>query len=281
MRFKKAVLLCVLFYWAFIPGAHATERLFTYTYEPETMPRGALEFEQWVTYRSTRNDAAGQDHYTCWDLREELEYGLTDNYTLSLYLNEKAEYFRDPATHDKTNKFEFEGVSLENKWMVLDPARNPVGLSLYLEPSIGNGEFELEEKIILGQRFGPDKGWKWAFNAVHATEWKDPEDTDKKTGLEGELEFDLGITRELGKHWNLGVEFRNHNEMPEYKAWEHTAFFAGPVVSYHRGNWWATFTFMTQAYGHNRTSPDPDENKNFVLDEHELFNARLIAGVSF
>ena len=240
MKFKKAVLLGAFFCWALIPGAHATERLFTYTYEPETMPRGALEFEQWVTYLSMR-----------WDLREEFEYGITDNYTLSLYLNEK------------TNESEFEGVSIENKWMVLDPARNPVGLSLYLEPSIGNGEFELEEKIILGQRFGPDKEWKWAFNAVHATEWEDSQDPAKGTEVKGELEFDFGLTRELGKHWNLGVEFRNHNEIPEYDEWEHTAFFVGPVIAYHRENWWATFTFLDQ------------------LDKHELFNARLIAGVSF
>ena len=281
MKLKKVVLLGILFSWALIPGAHATERLFTYTYEPETMPRGALEFEQWVTYRSTRNNAVGQNHYTRWDLREELEYGVTDNYTLSLYLNEKSEYFRNPATHAKTNEFEFEGVSVENKLMVLDPAKKPVGLSLYLEPSIGNGEFELEEKIILGQRFGADKEWKWAFNAVHATEWEDSEDPAKGTEVEGELEFDFGLTRELGKHWNLGVELRNHNEIPEYDEWEHTAFFVGPVIAYHRENWWATLTFLTQAYGHNGTSPDPDNNKNLVLDGHELFNARLIAGVSF
>jgi len=274
----KVVIFGALFHLALITSVHATERLFTYTYEPETMPRGALEFEQWITSRFIRNETVGQEHYMRWDLREELEYGVTDNYTISMYLNEKSEYFRNPATHKKTNEFKFESVSIENKLMVLDPAKNTVGLSLYVEPSIGNGEFELEEKVILGQRFGHDKEWKWAFNAVHATEW---EDSDSGTKTEGELEFDLGITRELGKHWNLGVELRNHNELPDYKTWEHTAFFVGPVVTYHRENWWATFTFLTQVYGHNRISPDPDGNANLVLDEHELFNARLIIGVSF
>ena len=84
------------------------------------MPRGGLEFERWVTSRFIRNDTVGQDHYIRWDFREELEYGVTDNYTLSLYLNEKSEYFRNLATHAKTNEFEFEGVSVENKLMVLD-----------------------------------------------------------------------------------------------------------------------------------------------------------------
>lgn len=281
MKLNRSLWIVVLLFSTWISNASATERLFTYTYEPETMPQGAFEVENWVTYRSTRNDAVGQNHYTRWDLRQEFEYGVTDNYLISFYLNEKSEYFRDPTTHDKTNEFKFEGVSIENKWMVLDPAKNLVGLSLYLEPTIGNGEFELEEKIILGQRFGANKEWKWAFNAVHATEWEDAEDPDKGTETEGELEFDFGITREMNKHWNLGVEFRNHNEFPDYESHEHTAFFVGPVVNFRQENWWATFTFLTQVYGKNYTDPDPDGNSSLVLDEHELFNARLIIGISF
>ena len=270
-----------LFCFGVSQKADASERLFTYTYEPETMPQGAFEFEQWTTLRAIRNDAVGQDHFTRWDFKQEFEYGVTDNYTLSLYLNEKSQYFRDPATFVKTNESEFEGVSLENKWMVLDPATHPVGLSLYVEPRIGNGEFELEEKLILGQRFGADKKWKWAFNASHATEWKDSEDPAEKDETEGELEFDLGLTREIAKRWNLGVELRNHNEIPEYEEWEHTVFFVGPVVSYRQENWWATLTFMTQVYGDNRLKPDPDGESNLVLDEHELINVRLILGISF
>jgi hypothetical protein len=38
--------------------ASAMERYFTYTYEPETMPAGALEYEQWVTLRAGRNNCA-------------------------------------------------------------------------------------------------------------------------------------------------------------------------------------------------------------------------------
>ena len=281
MQAGKKTLFIILSLLMFAGNSFASERLFTYTYEPETMPQGALEAELWTTLRAVRNDAVGQNHFQRWDFRQELEYGVTDNYTLSLYLNEKSEYFRDPATFAKTNESEFEGVSLENKWMVLDPVTNPVGLSLYLEPRIGNGEFELEEKIILGQRFGANKEWKWAFNAVHATEWVDSEDPAEGTETEGELEFDLGISRELNKHWNLGVEFRNHNEIPEYDVWEHTAFFVGPVVMFRQEKWWAAFTFMTQVYGDNRISPDPDGNNDLVLDEHERYNARFIVGISF
>ena len=253
-------------------AASATERFFTYTYEPETMPKGAWEFEQWVTLRAGRNKAVGQDHFQRWEFREELEYGVTDNYTASLYLNTSYEHFRDPATHNRTSKGNFDGVSIENRYMVWNPVDHKVGLALYLEPRYDGENAELEQKIILGQRFGD---WKWAFNLTHATEWK--HDFDE---TEGEFEASFGITRQLNKNWSLGLEARNHNEIPEYEKWENTAFHVGPVVTYRRENWWATLTVMPQVFGSNFTE-DPDKNHHLELEGHERWNVRLIAGFSF
>lgn len=281
MKGSKIFLGVLLLGLSAVSTAQASQRLFTYTYEPETMPQGAKEFENWVTLRTQRDDAVGQHNYNKWELRQEFEYGVTDNYTASLYLNESYEYFSnketDPATGDetttRTHESQFDGVSIENRWMILNPATNPVGLTLYFEPRFSGEELELEEKIILGQRSGD---WKWAFNITHATEWSD--DYDK---TEGELEFTLGVTREMNKHWNLGVEFRNHNELPEYNEWENTVFFLGPVVSYRQDNWWITVTAMAQVYGKNYANPDPDGKSNFELEGHEYLNVRCAIGIEF
>ena len=56
---------------ACLQSATATERLFTYTYEPETMPQGAMEFEQWVTLQAGRTKNVGQENYNRWDIRED------------------------------------------------------------------------------------------------------------------------------------------------------------------------------------------------------------------
>src|SRR5260221_14100856 len=71
--------------------SRATERYFGYTYEPETMPKGAMEYEQWVTLRAGRNTTVGQQNYNKWEIREELEYGVSDRYTVALYLNQSSE----------------------------------------------------------------------------------------------------------------------------------------------------------------------------------------------
>src|SRR2546426_3879529 len=117
-----------------LQSASGTERIFTYSYEPETMAQGAMEFEQWVTLRTQRNKAVGQQNFNRWELREEFEYGVTDNYTVSLYLNSAAESFREPAAGTDHSSFRFDGISLENRLLVLNPAEHKVGLGLYFEP---------------------------------------------------------------------------------------------------------------------------------------------------
>jgi hypothetical protein len=81
-----------------IISAAADERRFTYVYEPETLPQGVFEIENWVTLGAGRGQSAGQDNYTRWDLRQELEYGVTDWYAAVLYLNESGESYRGPVS---------------------------------------------------------------------------------------------------------------------------------------------------------------------------------------
>ena len=252
--------------------APATERLFTYTYEPETLPKGAVEFEQWVTQRSGRNSAVGKENFRRVQFREEIEYGVTDNYQLSLYFNHQYEHFRNPTTGASRTDYRQKGVSIENKLMVWNPADHAVGLSLYLEPTYDGEDFELEQKIILGQRVGD---WKWALNLSHETEWSD--DFSDKVG---EFEITFGAAHELDSHWSLGLEIRHHAEISEYKDWEGYALYVGPVVSYRRENWWAALTVMPQVYGANFNG-DPDGVHALDLDGHEKINVRLLVGFSF
>jgi hypothetical protein len=261
--------------WALCLGSRADERRFTYTYEPEVLPEGATEFEQWVTLRTQRTSGGEvkQGNFNRWELREELEYGVTDNYSVSLYLNTAAESYKDfaAAPPADSSTFSFEGISVENRYLVLNPAEHAVGLTLYLEPRYSGDEAEVEEKLIFGQRHG---SWKWAFNVTHATEWSDNLHT-----TEGELEASGGVAVDLSPRWSLGLEIRDHNELPEYRSWENTALFLGPVVSYRREKWWAALTLMPQIFGANFNG-NPGGNSWLELEAHERLNVRLMIGIS-
>lgn len=251
---------------------HADNRLFTYTYEPETEPRGDWEYESTVTSRLGRNAAVGQQDYQLWQFRQEIEHGFTDRYTASLYVNNDYEQFKDPATGSTMSNNRWTGISIENRYQLLDPVAHPVGLALYLEPTYDGDNAELEQKIILGQRCGD---WKWAVNLTHATEW-----SDHFRNHEGELEISAGLARQLPRGWAVGLEAHNHNELPDYHQWQNTAVFVGPVISYRRFGWWAALTVMPQIYGADFTD-NPDQNPHLELEGHERLNLRLIAGFDF
>jgi hypothetical protein len=252
------------------PGGRTSDRLFTYTYEPEGMPKGAAEFEQWVTLRTQRSRHVGKENFNRWELREELEYGVTDRYTIDLYLNTKAESFRDPATGRDESSFEFAGISVANRFLLLNPATHPVGLTLYLEPTFSGEEAAFEQKLIFGQRHG---SWKWALNLIHETEW---EDNFHETV--GEFEATLGVSRELTKNWWLGLEVRNINEMSEYREWVSSALYAGPALHYRRENWWATLTVLPQVWGKDYDG-NRDRTSGLDLTHQERLNLRLIFGI--
>jgi hypothetical protein len=249
----------------------ADNRIFTYSYEPETEPKGDWELEQSITSRLTRNRAVGQENYQQWQFRTEVEHGVTDRYTVGLYVNDNYEHFYDPTTKKTTDVNRWAGFSLENRYQVLDPVENPVGLTLYLEPTYDGQNAELEQKIILGQRHGE---WKWTVNLSHATEW-----TGDVNNYEGELELSAGLARNLTEHWTLGLEVRDHNELPMYQQWENSAVYLGPTLSYHRQKWWAAFSVLPQIYGWNQGNPD--QNPQLELEGHERLNLRLLVGYSF
>ncbi len=258
---------------AFCPAnLRADERRFSYTYEPETLPQGGVEIEHWVTFRTQRDKRVGQENFNRWELRQALEYGVNDHYTVALYLNEASQSYRNPATGEDISAFRFGGVSVENRYLVLNPAEHGVGLTLYLEPRYSGAEAEIEQKIILGQRQG---NWKWAFNLTHAAEW-----SENLHKVEGELEASLGIARDLNSHWSIGLELRDHNELPDYHKWENTALFLGPVISCRREKWWAALSVLPQIYGAN-FGVDPDGNRHLELEGHERLNLRLLFGIDF
>jgi hypothetical protein len=88
----------------------------------------------------------------------------------------------------------------------------------------------------------------------------------------------MGLARDLGKNWSLGLEFRNVNSFPEYDSWENSALYLGPVVSYRQEKWWAALTVLPQIYGWNNSSSD-DGNPNKELRDNEKLNIRLLIGI--
>jgi hypothetical protein len=296
---RHAVLLALLALLAvtapFVP-ARADEALFGYLYTTDSLPAGHWEYEQIQTLR----EGKARGSYTSLDLRNELEYGVTDRFSASLYLNSSYIYTKnvyDPEDVSQNlpdqNDFGINGVSVELKYRLLSPYLDPVGFSIYAEPEIeirdaqaGASEIEraIELRAILQKNFLDDTLIA-AGNLMLEPEW---ELADGARARELWAELTFGVSYRFMPNWYVGLEFRNHREFPDMDLGqqEHSAFFVGPNVHYGSEKWWATLTFLPQIYGHPQDLGRGGDGVEIAdsrlhLGQHEVFETRLKFGINF
>lgn len=255
-----------------VAPAYADERFFTYVQDADVLPKGAWEFEQWLTLREGHPGGDHQFDQYRWDFREEIEHGFTDKLSGAMYFNFRQEQVvaNQPGLID-SSKFSFKGVSAEVKYQLLNPNTQPIGVALYFEPTYNGNEQELEYKFIVSKNIA-DK-WVLAANAVFEQEW---EKEDGVTGKESVLEFTLGAAYRYTPNWSFGLEGRYHSvyegsSLNERLAW---AWFLGPNIHYGTAKWWGTFSLLPQISG------DPSDG-GINTTEHPTYEARLIFGINF
>ena len=248
----------------------ADERKFTYSYEAKTLPQGSWEFEQWATLRAEREE--GDFHVLLF--REEIEYGITDLLTTSIYLNWSwVENDGVPGLPDGYN-VEFRGMSSEWKFKLSDPTADAVGVLLYGELALGSDELELEGKLVFSKAVGP---LVFAYNFIYELEW---EETERVEGTTLESHWDpshaiqntFGVSAELSTSFALGLEaFHLAQFGSSLEDKEYSVFFAGPNIHVATSLGWATLTFLRQF------APDGD----LELERREKYEVRLVVGVNF
>lgn len=286
--------------------AWAGEETFAWTYTTETVPKGKWEVEHKMTTRF------GKEHgtYQAWDFREEFEYGVTDNLQAALYLNhhyaKASNSFpaKDPANpghrvadrhvtggedvrpgHNPAlpfSSYHFESVSGEFIYRLLSPYKDPIGVALYMEPTIGSDKAEWEWKMILHKTWLDDQ-LVWAFNANYALEFEKEEDNEFER--DGMFEWFTGLSYQVARHWSAGLEFWNHHEFADATVHEHSAYFLGPTVHYGAKHWWATVGFLHQLPIGQAFTEDQKvfaKQDGYIFGaEHEKYYVRLKVGVNF
>lgn|GEM_PF-6276587 len=117
-----------------------------------------------------------------------------------------------------------------------NPLVDPIGLALYVEPTWGPRNKELEFKLILQKNFLDDR-LIWATNFVTALENnKRGSSVEKAT----EVDFLTGLSYRFMNNWSAGLEARNHREFTGYGygVANHSAWFLGPNIHYATKSWW-------------------------------------------
>ena len=225
-------------------------RHFTFIYEAPTSAPGSVELENWFTWRRVDNEDTDTLVF-----RHEIEYGVTDRFQASLYF---ADWVYESTADDSGTVFE--DVALELIYNFTNPVLDPVGLSVYQEYKGGYRLFEWESKVILQKNIGR---WILAYNATVEAVWEGEDLAE----TEGEIIQSLGASYEITPRFSVGLEMVHEIVLPEWNDDEDIRnFFVGPNVSYRRGHWFVTSSFLTQA---TDTSGEPD------------FQWRTIFGIGF
>ena len=163
--------------------AHKRDFLDTYGYY--TLERGGVELE---LFTDLRVPDSGRNR---WFHQSEVEYGVTDRYTLGVY-----GVFVDGQG--------FTAWKLENKYRLSQPGQWPVDTTLYLEYKDANGakdQNEIEAKAILSKDFG-----KWNLTANPILEFEQEEEPNGEKEWEAEPALALGTAYRTGGRLTPGIE---------------------------------------------------------------------------
>lgn len=248
-------------------AASACDNPFGYSYIAETLKPGNAELEQFVTGRFGKDLGAGYDaRYRGFDLRTELEYGLTATDQLALEIDQT--YF-DTADREGLR---FRGISVEYKKMLANPDKHDWGRALYLElgysqASIHDGHLRdrwtLESKYILQHNFGADSPWMYVANVgVELLHTRGGEDAFEVFATQG-------LSYQLNKEWAVGVEAVAASEWIEGADFEESGVQVGPCVNYRKDKFSFSFTFLAQLTG------APANKGSLNVSEYSPYEARL------
>ena len=226
----------------------AQDRIFTYTYQSNTLAPGQKELEIWTTVRTGR-----EGYYRSLDNRFEFEVGIAKNLQTAFYLNSfqtaQEVRFLDNLANETISIEQSIGWSFSNEWKLKlsDPVGNVIGSALYGEFTIAPTETELEFKLILDKKTGP---FFHALNLETELEFEseiESEDVKQEVEVEEKTKFKLvyGLARNLGQHWHVGLEsFLKAGQAKD--PMDYMVLFAGPGFSYSKGSFWLNLTVMPQ-----------------------------------
>jgi hypothetical protein len=262
-----------------------TENIFGFTEGTDVGEKGEREISVDMFGGFGRQHAGrGPSRYFSGEAEAEFEYGLTDSLSLGLGASLVYHDIRNIADLDDLVGGEFNGLSAELKYRILNRETVPIGLAVSLEPEWSRFEddsgeradgFELNTKLMIDRELVPDKLFG-AMNVIYTPEWSHGEDgTEKESSLEVSGALSVQVTPGIF----VGGELRYLTSY-EGLAFDHlegSAFYGGPSFYAQLSK----STYFKVAYSYQFAGSSPDSGNNLDLIGHDRHQLKVGVGVEF
>jgi hypothetical protein len=221
-------------------SADAGSRHFTYSYETTTMPKGSMELESWLTWKT---DHGSDPDFERFDFRHEFEFGVTDRLQLALYFAD----WRHEKFAGKSGKTTFQDIAVEGIYNLTDPNTTSFGSALYGEIKGSDDFIELEARFLLQKNLG---SWKFVYNIGGEIAWENDYAED-----EAELMQSAGASYQINPSWSVGAELLHEMAVPDVDTLGDSGVFLGPNVAWRMGRFSVALTGLWQL---TTLSDEPD-----------------------
>ena len=229
-----------------LPKAWAHVRHYVWNQEYNTLPKGEFELENWVTFKVPDWDKSQKNTI---QYQEELEYGVTDHWTLAHY-----ERFKTVNQVGRDDSTVYNGFKFENKYRFGEKGKYALDPLLYLEWATDFREKDhpnsIEGKIVLSKDLGK---FNITYNQIMESELGKGGRTEQSYSVAASYEIfsEFRVSGEFfGNYWKPGS---HRNEIS-----------IGPTLAYENKYFWITAGF---GFGANHAADD--------------MQARVIVGVPF
>jgi len=321
-NFKKLASLAVVMAGVATSSAKAEEVMWIYTRGTDTRPKGSFELQ--LSDVMMKGKSSGK--YVRHEIRPGIEIGVTDKYTVGAKAiifkhkysvnNEELDpmYSTQGGAGGKYNHTTLGGYQISNKYNILSPYKDAIGLSLGLNFEAREryrlDGVNINQKSYIGRIF-LQKNWLddkliLAVNGITELERR------KATGesgegdvLEEEIAFEVmaGISYRVAPKHFVGMEWRHQrdhltptergeslNPGDQQSNWDPNDIsvganhqysnYAGPTYHYAQKDWWFTVGALWQISGGGKSARGVGgDGKNW--DEHERVHVGLLTGLEF
>jgi hypothetical protein len=208
-------------------AAEADDQPFLTVYTTDIDTQYEKEIEQSLYWSTQKPHQA----FNGWLSRTEFEYGVTDDFQVSGYLNYEWERSSPHPPDGRDETWHATSVSGEAIYRFLNPYFDPIGLAVYFEPTFSDNVRELEAKILLQKNFFNDN-LRIAANINFEDAWaREAGVWDKGSAIE----FFAGAAYNVTPEFSIGAEFNNENDYSGLFGSNRlgsNAYYLGPSLSY-------------------------------------------------